>query len=88
MRLARPGVFGLKGYSSRSFCSLTFSFSRVLILVLSFIFSDERKLFFSTNDHSCTFEHEILLLSDLLFLEVADSELLCKEIFGDESFSV
>ena len=88
VRLTRPGVLGLRGYSSRSFCSLAFSFSRVLILVLSFIFSDERKLFFSTIDNRCTFEHQILLLADLLFLVVADSELLGEDIFGDESFSV
>ena len=43
-----PGVFAFDGYYSSIFCSLTFSFYNVLIFVLSFIFSDERKLFFST----------------------------------------
>lgn len=46
--LTSPGVLTLVGYYSSIFCSLTFSFSKVVILVFSFIFSDDKKLFFST----------------------------------------
>lgn len=42
-----PGVFDFVGYYSSIFCILTFSFYKVVIFVFSFIFYDERKLFFS-----------------------------------------
>jgi hypothetical protein len=74
--LVMPGVLGLKDSYSSAFCNFPFSFSRVLIFVLSFIFYEERKLFFSSNKINRTFEHKIFLLSDLLFLVVANPELL------------
>lgn len=47
VRPLNPGVFALDGYYSSIFWSLTVYFYKVVILVLSFIFYDDKKLFFS-----------------------------------------
>ncbi len=45
----KPGVFGFIGYYSNIFCNLRFYFYKVDTLVFSFIFSEDKKLFFSIN---------------------------------------